>query len=394
MTIPTPTSPLPTSVLLCGAFAAALAASCAAKQPPPPATAQAAPPTPPGVRTPDAILADAVTATGGAAAWNAHRTSHVKLTVSLQGMGMGGPAEHFQTNANKSLTLTTLPGVGAIREGANGKVMWAQDPVNGLRLLDGAEAEQARIEAAWNADLEAHELFAKIEAVANPPAGLECLTMTPRLGPSIRCCYDRQTHLQVSQEGTRATAQGDVPFHASVRDWRTVGGVKIPYVSETQAGPVTIVTTIDELVFDEPIDDKMFEPPAPARRKASEGGTAAMSRKVILCRCEDVTLADVQRAVKLGRATSKRSSATPASAPGPARARSACARWRSRSPTRPGRAGGAGALHRPPAAGADRARRARWPGGGRESDGSRDGRRRRAARPPRPRPTSRSSAPA
>ena len=27
-----------------------------------------------------------------------------------------------------------------------------------------------------------------------------------------------------------------------------------------------------------------------------------MSRKVILCRCEDVTLADVQNAVKLGRA--------------------------------------------------------------------------------------------
>jgi len=26
-----------------------------------------------------------------------------------------------------------------------------------------------------------------------------------------------------------------------------------------------------------------------------------LSRKVILCRCEDVTLADVQRAVKLGR---------------------------------------------------------------------------------------------
>jgi sarcosine oxidase subunit beta len=26
-----------------------------------------------------------------------------------------------------------------------------------------------------------------------------------------------------------------------------------------------------------------------------------MSRKVILCRCEDVTLADVERAVKLGR---------------------------------------------------------------------------------------------
>jgi hypothetical protein len=248
-----------TSILFCAAHAT----GCAAKQTPPSATTQAAGAAPTGARTADAILTDAVVATGGAAAWGIHKTAHIKLTVSLQGMGMGGPAEHFQTNANKSLTLTTLPGVGAIREGANGRVMWSQDPVNGLRVLDGAEAEQARIESAWNADLEAHELFPKIETAADSPTGLECLTMTPRLGPAIRSCYDRQTHLQVSQEGTRATAQGDVPFYVTVRDWRPVGGVKIPYVSETQAGPITIVTTVDAFVFDEPLDDKMFEPPAP-----------------------------------------------------------------------------------------------------------------------------------
>jgi hypothetical protein len=246
-------------------FAAVLAAGCAGKQPAP-ATAQGAPAgasAVAGVRTPDAILADAVAATGGVAGWAAHKTAHVKLTISLQGMGMGGPAEHFQTNANRSLTLTTLPGVGAIREGSNGKVLWAQDPINGLRLLDGAEAEQARIEAAWNADLQAHELFPKIETAIDSPAGLECLMMTPKVGPPIRSCYDAQTHLQASQEGMRATAQGDVPFHSSVKDWRPVGGVKIPFDSVTQAGPITVVTTINEVVFDEPMDDKMFEPPAP-----------------------------------------------------------------------------------------------------------------------------------
>jgi len=241
-------------------------AGCAGKQPTAPATAQAAPAAAsvtPGARTPDAILADAVAATGGVAGWAAHRTAHIKLTVSLQGMGMGGPAEHFQTNANRSLTLTTLPGVGAIREGSNGTVMWAQDPINGIRVLDGAEAEQARIEAAWNPDLQAHELFPKIETAIDSPAGLECLAMTPKVGPTIRNCYDARTHLQVSQEGMRTTAQGDVPFHSAVKDWRPVGGVKIPFDSETQAGPVTVVTTINEVVFDEPMDDKMFEPPAP-----------------------------------------------------------------------------------------------------------------------------------
>ena len=48
-----------------------------------------------------------------------------------------------------------------------------------------------------------------------------------------------------------------------VSDWRSIGGVKMPYLSETHAGPVTIVNTIDQVIFDEPVDDKMFEPPTP-----------------------------------------------------------------------------------------------------------------------------------
>ena len=265
MTITMPKTTITRRASLFVPFVAVLAAGCAGKQSAAPATAQApaAASAAPGLRTPDAILADAVAATGGVAGWGAHKTAHIKLTISLQGMGMGGPAEHFQTNANRSLTLTSLPGVGSIREGSNGKVMWAQDPINGIRYLEGAEAEQARIEAAWNSDLQAHELFPKIETAVDSPAGLECLTMTPKVGPPIRSCYDAQTHLQASQEGTRTTAQGDVPFHSTVKDWRPVGGVKIPFDSVTQAGPITVVTTVNEIVFDEPMDDKMFEPPAP-----------------------------------------------------------------------------------------------------------------------------------
>ncbi len=36
----------------------------------------------------------------------------------------------------------------------------------------------------------------------------------------------------------------------------------MPYALETQAGPVIILTTVNEVKFDEPMDDKMFEPPA------------------------------------------------------------------------------------------------------------------------------------
>jgi hypothetical protein len=248
----------------------ALAAGCAAQQHPaggpsgpPPAGAAPAGQTTGGPRTPEVILSDAVQATGGAA-WSAHKTARVKMTIVFEGMGMGGPAEHFQTSGDKALTVTTLPGVGQVSEGTNGTIFWSKDPVNGLRYLEGAEAEQARIEASWNADLQARALFSKIELSPDSPAGLECLTLTPKSGAPLRSCYDRQTHLQVSQEGIRATPQGDVPFRTKESDWRIVGGLKMAYASESQAGPITILTTIDEVVFDEPLNEKMFDPPAPA----------------------------------------------------------------------------------------------------------------------------------
>jgi hypothetical protein len=243
------------------ALGLALVSACAAQQRPP----GAATPTAGGPRTPESVLADAVRVTGGAA-WHAHKTRRATLTIAFEGMNMGGPAEYFQTDTDKALTVTTLPGVGRVSEGTNGKIFWAQDPVNGLRFLEGAEAEQARIEASWNADLKAHDLYQKLELAQDSPAGLECLVLTPRAGGPIRNCYDRQTHLQVSQEGIRATAQGDVPFRSKESDWREVGGIKMAFSSETQAGPITILTTVDGVVLDEPLPDKMFEPPAPATK--------------------------------------------------------------------------------------------------------------------------------
>jgi hypothetical protein len=254
---------------------------CASSPPPPPApaaaasTATSAPPpasAPPSakLRTPDEILADAVKATGGEAAWNAHKTAHYKVETTLQGMGMGGTGERFQTRGDKSLMTMDMAGLGRVREGTNGKVAWTEDPVLGIRYLDGVEAEQTRIASSWNADMHAGDLFTKLEAATEPgPDGvaLECVVATPKLGAPLRSCYDPKTHLQVSQSGVRAGPQGDMPFRAIIREWRDVAGVKIPFESNTQLGPITTVDRITAVTFDEPIDEKMFDPPKPAKSK-------------------------------------------------------------------------------------------------------------------------------
>ncbi len=237
-----------------------------------PASAAApAPAAPPAkLRAPEEILADAVKATGGAAAWNAHKTAHYKVETTLQGMGMGGTGERYQTRGDKSLMTMTMAGLGVVREGTNGKVAWTEDPVLGIRYLDGVEAEQTRIASSWNADMHAGELFAKLEAATEPgPDGapLECVVATPKLGSPLRSCYDAKTHLQVSQSGVRAGPQGDMPFRAIIREWRDIAGVKIPFESNTQLGPITTLDRVTSVTFDEPIDDKMFDPPKPPQHK-------------------------------------------------------------------------------------------------------------------------------
>jgi zinc protease len=234
---------------------------------PTPTPAPAGPPAAPvALRPPEAILADAVAATGGAAAWNAHKTLHFKMETTLQGMGMGGTGERFQTRGDKALTIMEMTGLGRVREGNNGKVAWTEDPVQGIRYLDGIEAEQTRIASSWNVDMHASELFVKLESATEPGpdgAALECVVATPKLGSPLRSCYDAKTHLQVSQSGVRASPQGDMPFRATIRAWREVGGVKIPFESNTQLGPITTADRVTSVAFDEPMDDKMFDPPKP-----------------------------------------------------------------------------------------------------------------------------------
>jgi hypothetical protein len=247
-------------LLSCLAPRASLAADAGA-----PAVVAPLPPLARPPRTAAVILADVARALGTEAAWKAHKNVRMKLEMSFQGMGISGSGERFATRDDKAVVVTDLPGMGTIREGSNGKIFWAQDPINGLRELSGAEAEQARLEDAWNAELRMDELYKSVELKPDGGPGVECLVLTPRESPAVTNCYDAKTHLQVSQKGSKITPQGNEPYSSTLKDWREVGGIKMPFSVDTQAGPITFTARLSDVKFDQPMSDKIFEPPsAPA----------------------------------------------------------------------------------------------------------------------------------
>lgn len=242
---------------------------------PPESLQTARPQLPPKLRSPEEILADYATAIGGVEAWSKHKSLHTKLKLEVKGMQIGGTEERWMTAAGKMLSVTTIAGLGNFRQGTDGKVAWAEDPVYGLRLLEGAEAEESKVETSWNSDLNTLKLYDKVKAVPPPepaPAGkrYECLELSLKVAKPSITCFDADSHLRVYQKGIRKGPQGDVPYRIVVTDWGTIKGMKFPQSLEMSLGTtMTLLVKMQDVKLDEKIDPKLFTVPKAARAAAS-----------------------------------------------------------------------------------------------------------------------------
>jgi hypothetical protein len=246
----------------------------------PPDSLQAArPDLPAKLRSPEEILADYIRATGGAEALGKIKSVHLKRKLEVKGMEFTGTEERSATAAGQQLVEMEITKVTKARQGTDGKVQWSEDQINGLRILSGVEEEEARIDSTWNADLHLKELYQKLRSVPPPEPTVgrtwECIEMTPKLGKPLTACFDAETHLRTMQKGIRATPQGETPVRSTFSDWRTVKGVKVPWVEEMTMGPVTMIARVLDLKFDEKFPAKLFALPKAARQaKPAHAGAA------------------------------------------------------------------------------------------------------------------------
>ncbi len=231
-----------------------------------------APPAPPPLRSAAQILADSIKATGGDGPWKAHRSIETTTQMEYAKMAISGTRIQTLTSRNKSLAVTSIPNVGEMKEGTNGRVVWAEDPVNGLRVLEGAEAAQFLPESTWNLERNIKKVFAKIAVKPDSDGGrpLECLELTPPAGHPLTVCYDPATHLQVLQKGIAATPQGDVPFTSRIKSWREAGGLKFPDAVEMSTGPIELSSRLTDVTFDKPVDNRVFEMPGGKGKRAGK----------------------------------------------------------------------------------------------------------------------------
>lgn len=217
----------------------------------------------PVLRDAKAVLADYAKAIGDESHWKRHKSLRVKREVTIKSMQFVSEENTRIARGGKMYTESQMPGMGSFRRATDGKTAWSMDPIGGLRVLKGAEAEDVQIAAAWNSEWHLADIYDDVVSIPPPssvPAGQawECVELRKKKAAPTQLCFDRTTRLRVWEQGAQASQGGQVPYVTTFSDWKPVDGVLVWHHEVVTVGPVTMDGRILEIVFDEPIPATLF----------------------------------------------------------------------------------------------------------------------------------------
>ena len=225
-------------------------------------------------QTADEVIEKHVTAMGGRAAMEKiqSRVATGTISVSVQGTPLSGPVETYAAAPNKSrmsfrLDLTAMgAGEVVVDQRCDGKAAWSSNSMQGERDLTGSQL-QAMVNEYFPSPLLGYkERGAKAEVAGKETVGARpaiVVLFTPAAGYPTRYYFDAETFLLLQQSIKQDVPEmgGEVETKVLVDDYRTVDGIKIPFVIKVANGMQDIAITFDKVEHNKPIDEAMFSKP-------------------------------------------------------------------------------------------------------------------------------------
>jgi hypothetical protein len=217
-----------------------------------------------GLPAAEKVLERAVEAAGGRATLDAVESFYLAGQISIPGQNIEGNIEIWWKGGD-FYTEQQMHGIGKLRAGKSGSTIWSDDPINGLRRLEGAEAEQhtwasSLLPAAdWKRYFETAETVEQREVEG---ATVLDVKLTSGSGAEVVMTFDADTGLQVQQKYEQVTPMGKMPVSVKLQDYREVDGIKIAFEQVTDATLAKAMQTITKVELNLDVDTSTFAMPA------------------------------------------------------------------------------------------------------------------------------------
>lgn len=208
-----------------------------------------------------------VEALGGEQAFRSMTSVLARGRWEIPAQRITGSLELRSARPSKLLYRVTVPGIGRIENGYDGRVGWTISPISGPELLIGRQLSETADEAWFDGTLHLPEHVRELTTI-----GLE--TFDNRQAYRVRVVFrsgneqfeffDAVTGLQIGTEAVRATPQGNVPTVNILRDYKRFGPVlQATTVVQRALGFEQVVTitsceygTVSTDAFDLPVEVK------------------------------------------------------------------------------------------------------------------------------------------
>lgn len=170
---------------------------------------------------------------------------------------------------NKRLMITSMEGMGDMKEGFDGKVAWTSSPFTGLVVKEGAEAEKAARDADFYRDLHMTQTYPGLHLVRADKVGDEPVWVAeaaPVGGMVERFFFSQKSGYIIQHESVPAGSQQGARTVTRFSDFRRIDGQVIPHSMEIQTrtpdgNSFTIQLKITEVSRNVPLDDSLFAKP-------------------------------------------------------------------------------------------------------------------------------------
>ncbi len=220
---------------------------------------------------PDAetIFAANVEAVGGKAKLDAIKTFYREDTMEI-------PAQKIKIT-NKMwwkegdfYAEADMPGMGVTKIWKVGNDLWTQDPINGMRKVEGKElAQQLRSnELVVTANWQAH--FAKAETkgrrVVDGKSMIDVL-LTTAGGDEVTMTFDEESKLMIEQAFVQDSPQGKIPMKSINEEYKDFDGFKVPIKSTVDMTVAKITGTVVKFELNAKIEKGKIKLPPEAKGK-------------------------------------------------------------------------------------------------------------------------------
>jgi hypothetical protein len=195
------------------------------------------------------IIAKHIAAIGGKDAIRKITSYKQVVSMELPSAGLIADVEVQMLAPNKMTTKATLPGIGDMVTGTDGQNAWSMNPMQGPRVLDGKEKEQALEQADFYAGmLFPAELFSEIVNEGAADFGGEQtwkLRFVRKGSGTITTRYfSVATGLEVGTEASTTTEMGTMQSTKVYSEYKEFGGVKFATKAQSTMGPQTMIIGI------------------------------------------------------------------------------------------------------------------------------------------------------